>query len=230
MPEKIMLVTWDEGAHLSKSRQTPGSYSPLTRDQDHVLGQVTLSDVDDQEDHDDESGLPSAKVVAAVVGLIAAAKAAPYVKQWLTDTAVPAAKASRDRLAAALGRRDRAGHALSEVDEPTVAESTDLAERVDSPSVSMSSAEWWDHFRLMLLAGAVQDEQWRLLATARVDDGDLLEVQQKMQTLTAQQRTEAIRAALDSSRPVSGRAGDDLLQVLTRDLVDDSARPTQLNE
>lgn len=39
-----MWVEVEEGAHLSRSRTKPGSYSPLTRDRDKKLGHATLRD------------------------------------------------------------------------------------------------------------------------------------------------------------------------------------------
>lgn len=242
MPEKLMLVSWDDGADLSKSRQKPGSYSPLTRDQNHGLGQVTLSDVDDHDgddgdDGDDggggESSLPSAKAALAVVGLVAAAKAAPHVKRWLTDTALPTARVSRDRVVAAIRHRSRQDTAVTgAIDEPAAAASTEVAVRVENRSASMSLAEWHDRFRMMLLAGAVRDEQWRLLSTARIEDGDLLQLQETMRSLTPQQRAEAIGAAFAGHRPLLAAAAADeaLLQELMEALVEDTTQAPRLLE
>src|ERR1700709_2703992 len=49
MRKKIMQGEWEDGAELSQSRKTPGKKSPLTRDGDNNLGQVVLSDVDDDD-------------------------------------------------------------------------------------------------------------------------------------------------------------------------------------
>ena len=48
MPQKMMWVAWEDGAELSNSHKSPGDYSPLTRDADKRLGQVVLSDIDDE--------------------------------------------------------------------------------------------------------------------------------------------------------------------------------------
>ncbi len=82
MPKKKMWVEWDDGAELSQSHKGPGNYSPLTRDGDRNLGQVTLSDYDDYDDDDapDISGLvPLALVVIA--GLAAGAAGAKAARQ-----------------------------------------------------------------------------------------------------------------------------------------------------
>lgn len=231
MPEKIMLVTWKDGADLSKSRLKPDSYSPLARDRDtHDLSQVTLSDVDENDESDSaQSSPPLLYVALTVAGLFAASKAAPYVRQWLEDSAVPAVKESRDWIAAAVGRGTRSSDSVVVV-EP-VTDSSEVTEGVDIPGVSMSSAEWQEHFRLMLLAGAVQDEQWRLLSTARVEDGDVLQVQQAMQHRSAQQVAKAVRAALESNHLLlDPETVDEMLQVLARSPIDASKRALRLGE
>lgn len=218
MPEKIMKVRWSEGASLSQSRKQPGDYSPLTRDADtKELGQVTLSDIDEAEfnpspvyvfdnqeaeerDEDAETVAVAALVILGVI--IAVAKASPHVREWLQTTAVPAMKESRDRFARAIRRGNRPRDTeIAVVVEPAPSTSSEVGTALaDAPTVSMSSAEWEERFRLMLLAGAVQDEQWRLLSTARVvDRGDLVEVQKAMGGLSAQQVAEGIKLALESN-------------------------------
>jgi hypothetical protein len=131
--------------------------------------------------------------------------AAPHVKQWLKDSAVPAMKASRERLAKAVRRGKRAKNTqISVVVEPTIAEpSTEVAEVVDTPRVTMTPAEWQERLRLMLLAGAFQKEQWRLLSTAHLEDGDdLLPLQGVMENLSPQQVVEGMRQALEANQSV----------------------------
>lgn len=219
MPEKIMRVKWDDGAALTTSRKAPGDYSALTRDVDtKELGQVTLSDIDECElrsspayifvNQEVEERDETAEAVAALITLgviIAVEKAAPHVKQWLKDTAVPAMKASRARLSrvAQRGRRSK-DMQIAVVVEPAMTEpSNEVVTMVDTPTVTMTSAEWQERFRLMLLAGAFKEEQWRLLSTARVEDGDdLLEVQSAMKALSPQQVADGMRLALEANQPV----------------------------
>ena len=224
-----MRVTWDEGAELSRSRQKPGDYSPLTRDRDtHGLGHVTLSDIDD--DENDESGPAAGYAALAALGLVAAATAAPYVKQWLADSAVPALNGSRHRIAAAIRRDSRSSTTVTSDVEAAATESTKMTTSITHPGVSMSSAEWQERFRMMLLANAMQDSQWRLLATAVIEDGDLLEVQQTMQSLPAEQVTETVRAALQAKRSeLSTETVDETLQMLMK-LLDDSQSALALDE
>lgn len=50
MPRKRMWVEWEDGAELSRSHKKPGSSSPLTRDADGQLGQVTLDELEDDDE------------------------------------------------------------------------------------------------------------------------------------------------------------------------------------
>jgi uncharacterized protein (DUF39 family) len=201
MPEKIMRVHIPDGAVLSSSRTTPGRHSPLTRDSGtHQLGQVTLSEVDES---NETSKLVT--TVALLVIAVAMEKAAPHVKQWVKDSTVPAMKASRERMAKAVRRGKRAKNTqISVVVEPAIAgPSTEVAEAVDTPAVTMTRAEWLERFRLMLVAGAFHQEQWRLLSAARVEDGDdVREVQRAMENLSPQQVAERMRQALEANRSV----------------------------
>lgn len=217
MPEKIMRVKWDEGANLSQSRKEPGDYSPLTRDADtKQLGQVTLSDIDEDEAssspvyvfvNQEVEGDGLAEAVSALIGLgvivaVAAKAASPHVKHWLNDSARPAMKASRKRVSRAIrrGRRSKDTEIAVVVEPVTTAASDEVAAVADTAAVRMSSAEWEERFRLMLLAGGFQAEQWRLLSTARIDDGgDLVELQKAMDDLSPQQLAEGIRLALDAN-------------------------------
>lgn len=106
MPTRKMLVTWEDGAELSQSRKKPGDFSPLTRDGDNNLGHVTLSDADkdefdyDWEPHSDPNP-EAAELLGALVFLgvvVAAQKAAPHLKRWWNESAVPLARRARKRL------------------------------------------------------------------------------------------------------------------------------------
>ena len=221
MPEKIMKVHIPDGAKLSSSQTTPGHHSPLTRDSGtNQLGQVTLSEVKGRNE--------TAEFVVrlAVVGIaVAMGQAAPHVKPWLKDSAVPVMKASRERLVKVARRGKRAKNTqISVVVEPAISEpSTEVAATVDTPTVIMTSAEWQERFRLMLMAGTFQEEQWRLLSTARVEDGDdLLEVQSAMENLSPQQVAEGMRQALEANQSVlDPETSMAMAKIFTRIRVDD---------
>lgn len=63
-----------------------------------------------------------------------------------------------------------------------------------TPALTMSSAEWQERVRSMLLARAISDVQWRLLSNARIEDADsaLLDWQKELRKLTPQQFSEHI--------------------------------------
>lgn len=111
--QEKMWVTRPAGTHLSESQKKPGEYSPLTRDdKTNELRQVTLDPIDEGE-ADSWSSLPpvwdygttastSAKrpeadeelheAIAVLVGAVIGGTvvAAPYVKKWWEDNALPA--------------------------------------------------------------------------------------------------------------------------------------------
>jgi hypothetical protein len=216
MPKKKMMVEWDDGADLSQSRKKPGNYSPLTRDGDNNLGHVVLSDVDDDEDEDDwesdpeptddtDESEPQAEdllVALAVLGVIVAAgKAAPYLKRWWTDRAVPFLKKSRKRLS----KDRRAGDQVS-VEEyfmlPHAASkksSQEVFAALDEYRASMSSAEARERFVAALVARLFSEEQLRVLRNARIeDDRAALGLASAMETLTPQQLGKSITLMLEA--------------------------------
>lgn len=106
-----MLVEWEDGAELSRSRRKPGGYSPLTRDGDKRLGQVVLSDVDwDEEDrvapNRQRVSAPAAPVLtprsheegwaAAIVDLIGELSA-PFIDAGVDAVATHAERCWNDR-------------------------------------------------------------------------------------------------------------------------------------
>lgn len=208
MPTRKMLVTWEDGAELSQSRKKPGDFSPLTRDGDNTLGHVTLSDADkDEYDHDwepDSDPNPeAADLLGALVFLgviVAAQKAAPHIKRWWNESAVPLARRARKRLS-----RDRrsAGQAIAPEPFTLVASaptdsSADVFVALDEYRASMSSAEARERFVAALVARLFSEEQLRVLRNARIeDDGPELELVRAVETLTPQQLGESLRLMLE---------------------------------
>lgn len=81
-------------------------------------------------------------------------------------------------------------------------ESTSSAVDVSSdvPHIAMSSAEWQQRVRAMLLARAISEQQWRLLSRARIEDAgdELLGWQQHLASLTPQQFSDQLNIALEA--------------------------------
>lgn len=77
--------------------------------------------------------------------------------------------------------------------------SSDLEMASEATGISMSSLEWKERVRAMLLARAFSEEQWRLLSHARIEDGDfaLLEWQTELRKLTPKEFSDIIAYMLD---------------------------------
>jgi hypothetical protein len=228
MPERKMWVEWDDDADLSRSRKKPGAYSPLTRDGDNNLGHVTLRDVDDDEDEYDWETDPEPDpeplfhvnadgelvptqlgevVLAAVYGVILAARwAAPHVKRWWTDQAVPFLKKSGRRLSRDRGADDQVSveESLAEYfmlpqSAPTES-SQEVVAALDEYRASLSSAEARERLVAAVVARLYSEEQLRILSNAQIeDDGTALELASAMQTFTPQQLGESITLMLEAN-------------------------------
>ncbi len=206
MPTRKMLVTWEDGAELSRSRKRPGDFSPLTRDSDNNLGHVTLSDADEDEHHDDRDPDPQAGDLVgalAILGVILAAqKAAPHLKRWWDDSALPLARRARRRLS-----RDRRAEAQPIAAEPftlvasaPTESSQDVFVALDEYRASMSSAEARERFVAALVARLFSEEQLRVLRNARIeDDGPGLQLASAVKTLTPQQLGESLTLMLEAN-------------------------------
>ena len=114
------------------------------------------------------------------------------------------------------GRTDEMDSPIETVERANVVEpaqeSPSTAIQLPEPVTSMTSAEWQERFRIMVLAGALSEEQWRALANARVEDGDssFLELQSELRCLTAQQFVDRMKMVLASgdSSSADGATGD----------------------
>ncbi|GAA1470520.1 DUF2510 domain-containing protein [Microbacterium thalassium] len=82
----------------------------------------------------------------------------------------------------------------------------DVEVAVGLPQITMSSAEWQERVRAMLLAKAISEQQWRLLSAARIEDAgnELLAWQQQLASLTPQQFSDQLNIALDSDPALAG--------------------------
>ncbi|QBE50368.1 DUF2510 domain-containing protein [Leucobacter triazinivorans] len=78
----------------------------------------------------------------------------------------------------------------------------ELQHVVEVPIVTMSSEEWRERARAMLVARAFSEEQWRLLSHARIEDGEtaLLEWQGQLKNLTPEDFSNRINHVLEARR------------------------------
>lgn len=220
-----MWVEWEDGADLSQSQKKPGNYSPLTRDGEKKLGQVTLSDIDGDEVHtstdpkplymivtDDEASARESRERAeleALLGalmalgvLIAVEKAKPHVTSWWNGKAVPALKSARNRLARSrrggrLGATSGSSTPIESAPTESSQENTAVAEECQ---YSMSSAEARERFVSALAARLSSDEQLGILRNSRIEDEDgRLESGSAAEVLTARQVVESVALRLEAN-------------------------------
>lgn len=93
--------------------------------------------------------------------------------------------------------------AISRSAVPAGPQSTTSGESVQiaRAAVSMSTAEWQERFRAMVLARQFSDEQWQLLSTARIVDADgkLLSWQSELRGLSAREFGDRVIRAVEAN-------------------------------
>ena len=224
-----MRVEWEEGSELSQSRKKPGDFSPLTRDADNnLVGQVTLSDIEEDDvgvrDHAEERRADPEPVYIYVTDdreserraaeereaqallllgvVLAVRKAAPHVKRWWTDQAVPFLKKSRTRPSEDRDASDQvsvAEYFTLPGSAPTESTQEGFA-ALDEYRASMSSAEARERLVAALVARYVSEEHLRVLRNARIeDDGAAQELASAMEALTPEQLAESITLMLEAN-------------------------------
>lgn len=197
MPRRVMVVEYEDGADLSRSRKRPGGYSPLTRDGDRKLGQVILEDPDWDElrrtvgeppTADDLSRRASAAdltpwgqvIVAVFSPLIEAGVDAVgrRAERWWDERACPAIESA---VVSTWHRLTKAGKVRRPSPDTEVVTLVDAASENSSTLVDVAPAEdnlhmSWDEVQQRLqaarLAKAFGDGQLQLVRNARSEDGD----------------------------------------------------------
>lgn len=92
------------------------------------------------------------------------------------------------------GTPQASSHSFTESTSKTMDVTNDL------PRITMSSVEWQERMRAMLLARAISEQQWRLLSRARIEDAgdELIGWQQHLASLTPQQFSDQLNTALEA--------------------------------
>jgi hypothetical protein len=223
-----------DGQHLGFSRDTDGAYRAHLFDNEtnDLVGHAELFEPDEdipniQYVYVSDSGATEgrelteeelAEALEALVGLAIlvatlAAAAAPHVRRWWHDVAVPALKSTSDNALLAMkstwtrftgtGKVERGGaHAeMVPATEPVRADSsTELEVAFQDYRARMGSAEARERFVAALLARAFSEEQMRLLRNAKIeDDGDPLSLKAAMEALTPQQVGKTITSMLEKN-------------------------------
>lgn len=221
MEEIYGRIEIPDGLRPGQSRLMDGAYSTNLYDSDGNLeGNAPFipGDKINEEDAEDENapGIPPEfwVAVAAIVGFgvgLAVTKR-KEVKAWAVSK-WQLLTAKKDAAADLV-----APTALANVEEP---ESVTPSEEIEMTRavITMTSAEWQERFRMMVMAGALSEEQWRILANARVEDSDpaFRELQSELGSLTAQQFADRVRMLLASGdSPNSDGAIGELIRLFRR--------------
>lgn len=207
MARENFEVEVPDGTHLGFSRDTEGAYRAHLFDDEtnELVGHAELFEPDLSDD--DPSSGEDAEVLAqflaalALLGVIVGAqKAAPYVKQWWNNKAVPFLKGRRspidrtpaehpDPVASTLGVTDR---------EPAAQD--DVFSALDEYRASMSSAEARERFIAALVARLFSEKQLQILKGARIEDAQgALGLASAMAALTPQQFEDSVREMLEEN-------------------------------
>lgn len=244
MPREKMWVYCPDGTHLSQSRQDPGGFSPLARD-DKTNSLTTHATLHSIIDDDTETDLLHRLVMvsgAALSGIAlgaAAVKVAPHVVNWWNERVVPAWKdralpAMQSRIRNLFRRKERKRGALQ--DEP--AETADapalpltpadvvctvFVDQVDAlsgePGTSMSQAEAEERLFAILNAAACIAEQIRALSGTRIESEDSERVELlsgAIRQLSTQRIADGINRLLESDAALLDEATVDQLMKLLK--------------
>jgi len=148
-----------------------------------------------------------ALIGVALVVVAGAIQAAPHVKHWWQDEALPRLKNLFTKkqnpvpTATDLGRSQPAATQMAAI---TPVAPVDFSKAVDvaleDSRTRMGSEEAQRRLAAMLAASAFIAEQMRMLSNARLeDDADLPELQSAMEKLTAQQVTDSVNRMLEAN-------------------------------
>ena len=226
MPREKMWVDYPDGTHLSQSRQNPGEFSTLARDDvtDALVAHATLHPITGKDAGFDLSR-PLVWVGGAALGGIvlgaAAVKVTPYVVNWWNERVVSAwndqaLPAKQSRIRNLLRRKRRKQGTLQD----ETAETTDapvlplteadvacaaFVEQVDAlsgePGTPMSQAEAEEHLFAILIMAANIAERLRKLSSARIEAEDSERVEllsEAIRQLSTQRIADGINRLLES--------------------------------
>ena len=178
MPREKMWVDYPDGTHLSQSRQDPGGFSTLARD-DKTNSLTTHATL-----YSDEAKLDPLHLVMLVGGAAlgaAAVKVTLHVVNWWNERMLPAMQSRvRNLLRRKQGTlQDKTAEATDAPALPLMPADvvcTVFVEQVDAlsgePGTSMSQAEAEEHLFAILVMAANIAERLRALSGARIESED----------------------------------------------------------
>ncbi|ODT27382.1 MAG: hypothetical protein ABS63_08625 [Microbacterium sp. SCN 70-27] len=180
-----------EGQHLGTSREHDGAVTGHLFDEDNNLkGHAAWQWVDEPEESyspvyvesptreltpEERELIEQATALLLALIIIGVQAAAPRVRRWWNQTALPVIRRAWQRATRRNAQPDVVVEAemveLLEVIEAEITPTPEPgSELVADPQFTMSSAEWATRYRAMVAAAAFQDEQARILKSAHVVD------------------------------------------------------------
>jgi hypothetical protein len=208
-----------DGTHLGFSRDTDGAYRAHLFDDEtnELVGHAELFEPEaddhasadpgyvyvnnDSSSREDEAEWSEILGALALLGVIVGAqKAAPHVKQWWNNKALPFLKDQRAKLSRTPNESGEIAATEVLLAEPEPTATDDVFAALDEYRASMSSAEARERFIAALVARLFSEKQLHLLRNARIEDElGSLELASAMDALTPEQLEEGIRAMLEAN-------------------------------
>ncbi|WP_440098481.1 hypothetical protein [Streptosporangium sp. H16] len=216
------VVRVPKGAKLPKSKKTAGAHRGPTRDPDtnksvhpefFLNGEnkenaptasppvfVNVDECNSDSRARERSELDALLVaVVLLVAIEAAQQAAPHLKRWWNDQALPFMKSTRNRLARTRKTDNQADPTESTIligPAPAKAPQEVIA-ALEQYRANMSSSEARERFISALLARLFSEEQMRVLRNARIENENVPLELSAMEALTPQQVGDSIKLMLE---------------------------------
>ncbi|MGE4115865.1 MAG: DUF2510 domain-containing protein [Candidatus Nanopelagicales bacterium] len=191
-----------DGTHLGESQETDGTYRGLLYDDEtgKLVGHIELEEEYDWDDdvtpanRDDEPDTAAVLVSVAFLGVLIGAN---YLQRRRQDRQERLEQLETPAKVEAESLRSRARRMW----KPLAPPAAEIASAPVDDAITMSSAEWQERVRAMLLARAFSEEQHRILSRARIADAapEMLEWQRAFDSLTPQQFSDRITLMLEAN-------------------------------
>lgn len=210
-----------DGTHLGESQETDGTYRGLLYDDEtgKLVGHIELEEEYDWDDdvspanRDDEPDTAAVLVGVAFLGVLIGANYLQRRRQDRLEQLETPAKVEAESLRSRARRMWKPLAPLFQAEaeslrssarrmrKPLAPPAAEIASAPVDDAITMSSAEWQERVRAMLLARAFSEEQHRILSRARIADAEpeMLAWQRAFDHLTPQQFSDRITLMLEAN-------------------------------
>ncbi len=253
-----MWVEWDDGSELGRSKQgdayaanayadgklvDQARFTPISEDEKTAYdddGSWNHSERRTESKHQLSEEELEALLKLLVFTIEVTIAAAPHVHRWYKRTFTPAVRSGWSSAKATVLRlsKRRRKDATSEPDglvipvevhEPNPSGAIAVSPKVNSPIMTLNEAQ--QRILSALLAAAYSNEQLRIVAGARIVDGDLQQLLSAMQALSAEQASDVVGQMLETNPSlVTDDGAAEMVKVLVDGgLVDEKYLPPEPN-